>query len=144
MTYGTQQDLIDRFGETELIQLTDKVNRPATTIDTTMVSKCLSDAEDLIDSYVGKLYALPIASPPDILTRVTCEIARYYLHGRRTEKDDPVTRDYLGAIAWLKDVAKGLVQLEADGIAAPQAGDSEVRVEAPDRVFTRDSMKGFG
>lgn len=143
MAYASQQDLIDRFGETELQQLTDKVNRPATTIDETTVSKCLADAEDLVDSYVGKLYSLPIASPPPILTRITCEIARFYLHGRRVDKDDPVSRAHDAAIAWLKDLSKGMVQLEADGIAASQAGDSEVRTEAPDRVFTRDSMKGF-
>ena len=36
--YATQDDLIERFGETKLIQLTDRTNRPATTIDADVVT----------------------------------------------------------------------------------------------------------
>ena len=141
--YATQQDLIDRFGETELVQLTDRTNRPATTIDDTVVERHLSDADELIDGYVGKLYSLPLSSVPDRLTKVACDIARYYLHGKAVEKDDPVWRAYNDAVAWLKDVAKGLVVLEADGIAPDQAGDGEVQISTPNRVFTRDSLRDF-
>ncbi|WP_162009381.1 DUF1320 domain-containing protein [Labrenzia sp. CE80] len=143
MAYATQQDLIDRFGEDELIQLTDETNLPATTIDAAKVAAHISDAENLADSYLAKLYRLPLDPVPAVLTRIICEISRYFLHGRRTDKDDPVTRDYGQAIAWLKDVAKGAVQLEAEGAASDQSGEGQVQVSAPDRIFSRDSLSGF-
>ncbi|MBO0346039.1 DUF1320 domain-containing protein [Roseibium sp. CAU 1637] len=143
MAYATRQDLIDRFGEDELIQLTDRVNLPASTIDEDMVAAHIADAENLADSYLAKLYRLPLDPVPAVLTRIICEIARYFLHGRRTDKDDPVTRDYALAIAWLKDVARGTVQLEAEGAASSQTSGGQVQVSAPDRVFSRDTLIGF-
>jgi len=143
MAYATQQDLIDRFGEDELIQLTDRTNLPAAAIDADVVAAALSDAENLADSYLAKRYALPLDPVPEVLTRTTAEIARYFLHGRRTEKDDPVTRDYAQALTWLKDVAKGLVELEAAGIPPEESGSGQVQVDAPPRVFSRDTLGGF-
>lgn len=141
MPYASQQDLVDRFGEQELVQLTDKVNRPAATIDPTPIARALTDATALIDSYVGKLYRLPISAVPAILVKYTCDIARYYLHGKAAEKDDAVTRGFNEAQTWLADVSKGLVTLDAEGVPTPQSGGGSVRAVAPNRVFTRDSLR---
>lgn len=143
MAYATQQDLIDRFGEEELIQLTDRTNLPASTIDADVVDAAISDAENLADSYLAKRFQLPLDPVPEVLTRTISEIARYFLHGRRADKDDPVTRDYLQALAWLKDAAKGLVELDAAGGSFDQSGNGQVQVEAPDRIFSRDTLAGF-
>ena len=141
MPYATQQDLIDRFGTAELVQLTDKVNRPASTIDATPIDRALGDAAALIDGYLAKLYRLPLGNVPPILVKVACDIARYYLHGKAAEKDDAVSRAYAEATKWLENVSKGLVTLEAEGVAAPQTGGGSVKASAPGRVFTRDSLR---
>ncbi|WP_440411141.1 gp436 family protein [Neorhizobium petrolearium] len=141
MPYATQQDLIDRFGNAELVQLTDKVNRPASTIDVVPVDRALSDATALIDSYIGKLYRLPLSAVPPILVKYACDIARYYLHGKAAEKDDAVSRGFNEATTWLINVSKGLVALEAEGVTPPQAGGGSVQAVAPNRVFTRDSLR---
>lgn len=143
MTYATQQDLIDRFGNTELVQLTDKVNRPATTIDPTPVTRALTDAAALIDGYLGKLYRLPLSAVPPVLTKNACDIARYYLHGKAAEKDGAVAIAYGEATGWLKDVSKGLVTLDVEGVAPAQSGGGSVKASAPGRVFTRDSLRDF-
>lgn len=143
MTYATKQDLLDRFGETELVQLTDKVNRPASTIDDVPVSRALGDAAALIDGYIGKLYRLPLSALPPVLTKNACDIARYYLHGKAAEKDGPVERTYDEAVSWLKDVSKGVVTLDVEGVAPAQAGGGSVQASAPGRVFTRDSLRDF-
>lgn len=143
MTYATQQDLIDRFGASELVQLTDKVNRPVTTIDPVPVERAIGDAGALIDSYIGKLYRLPLSAVPAVLTKVACDIARYYLHGKAAEKEGPVERAYNEALAWLKDISKGLTALDAEGVAPAQAGGGSVKASAPGRVFTRDSLRDF-
>lgn len=143
MTYATKQDLLDRFGETELMQLTDKVNRPASTIDDVPVTRALDDAAALIDGYIGKVYRLPLSGLPPVLTKNACDIARYFLHGKAADKDGPVERAYKDAVAWLKDVSKGVVTLDVEGIAPAQAGGGSVKASAPGRVFTRDSMRDF-
>lgn len=141
MPYATQQDLVDRYGSKELIELTDKTNRPASTIDTVPVTRALDDATALIDSYVAKLYRLPLSAVPPILVKYACDIARYYLHGKAAEKDDAVTRGFKEAETWLVNVSKGLVALEAEGVAQPQAGGGSVRAVAPGRVFTRETLR---
>ncbi|WP_428429536.1 gp436 family protein [Pararhizobium sp.] len=141
MGYATKQDLIDRFTEKELIQLTDTVNRPATTIDDTPVNRALGDADALIDGYLAKLYRLPLSVVPKVLTKTACDIARYYLHGKAADKDSPVTTAFKQAESWLKDVAKGVVTLDVEGVAPVQAGGGSVKASAPGRIFTRDSLR---
>ena len=143
MTYVTKQDLIDRFGQAELIQLTDRTNRPATTVNDTTVTGHITDAESIIDGYLAKVYALPLATVPPALTKVAADLARYFLHGKAAEKDSPVTQAYRDAIRWLENVSKGLIVIEDAGAIPSQAGSGRIQVSAPDRVFTRDSMKGL-
>lgn len=143
MTYITKQGLIDRFGATELIQLTDRANRPPTTIDDVVVNRAIGDAAAEIDSYLAKVYALPIAVVPTVLERKAADIARYFLHGKAVEKDGPVATAYREAIAWLRDVSRGLVEIDTGGEKPAQAGGGSVKASAPNRVFTRDSMRGM-
>lgn len=143
MTYALKQDLVDRFGELELVQLTDRLNKPPTTVDDTVVSRAIGDATALIDGYVGKVYALPLASVPAALTKVACDIARYYLYGSRAEKDGPVLRAHTEAVSWLKDVSRGLVQLDVGGEPPAAAGGGSVRATPPNRTFSRDTLRGL-
>jgi phage gp36-like protein len=141
--YATQQDLVDRFGEEELIQLTDRTNIPVSTIDPVVVGRAIDDASALIDGYLQKVLALPLSVVPPVLSKSASDIARYYLHGKAADKDSPVTRAYNEAVGWLKDVSKGLVQLSAEGEAPKAAGGGTVKASAPGRVFTRDSLRNF-
>ncbi|QDY99065.1 DUF1320 domain-containing protein [Nitratireductor mangrovi] len=141
MSYVVKQGMIDRFGERELVQLTDRANKPPTTIDDDVLDEAMSDAADLIDGYLAKLYTLPLTVVPGILTRMAADIARYYLHGKSADKDGAVHRAYQEAMTWLKDVAAGRIQLEAEGVLPEQSGGGSVRAKASDRVFTRDSLK---
>ena len=143
MTFATKQDLIDRFGHTELVQLTDRANRPPTAIDDTVVSQALGDATALASGYVGKVYQLPFAEVPQALVRATADIARYYLHGSRADKDGEVERAYKEAVGWLKDIARGLVQLEIGGEPPAQPEGGSVQISAPQRRFSRDTLRGM-
>ncbi len=143
MTYSTKQNLIDRFGATELQQLTDRTNIPPSTIDDIVLGEALSDADALLDSYIAKRYSLPLDPVPSILTRMSGDIARFYLYGKRADKDGEVERAYKEAMAWAKDVARGLVELEQAGQPAEQTGGGTIRTEAPAKTFSRDSLKGM-
>lgn len=144
MAYATLQDLIDRFGATELIQRTDRTNRPPTTIDEVVVGRALSDAAALIDGYLAKVYQLPLADVPPALTRVAADVAHYYLLGEVADKDGAAARAYDQALSWLKDVARGTVVLvERTSESIPTPAGSAVSVVAPARVMSRDNLRGM-
>ncbi|MBY0394840.1 MAG: DUF1320 domain-containing protein, partial [Thermoleophilia bacterium] len=131
------------FGERELIQLTDRTHVPPSTVDDVVVGRALDDATGLINGYLGKVYALPLAAVPANLTKMASDVARYFLSGKTADKDSAVTRAYGEAVAWLKDVAAGRVQLDDGGAPPPAAEGSAGRVTGSRPVFTRDTLRGF-
>lgn len=143
MAYVTIAQLEERFGTDLLIRRTDRINRPATEMDTVVVEAAIADAEALVDGYLAKAYALPLSVVPPILARVAGDIAIYYLMGDAAEKDGSWHRAYREAMAWLADVSKGLIQLEADGVAPSPSGGGAIRTNTPARPLTADSMKGY-
>lgn len=144
MAYVNQQGLIDRGWELKLIQLTDKTNKPQTTIDDTIVGRHIADAESTIDSYLAKRYALPLVAVPPVLEKVAVDLAVYFLHGNSIDKDGAIAIAYRDSIRWLESIAKGTVTIEGATEPAPtQAGDGQVLTAGPDRQFTRDSLSGL-
>ena len=139
MSYATQQDLVDRFGELELIQLTDRENGAATDAD--VVAAALADADELVDSYIAARVALPLATVPPRLVRVAGDIARYYLHA--DAPTEQVRTAYKDALAWLKDIGLGKATLGDDGVAAASPADAAVEFVGDDRMFTRTGMQDF-
>lgn len=139
MTYATQQDMIDRFGEQELIELTD--HAAAGVIDATVMAGALGDADAEIDAYLAGRYTLPLASVPRVLTRFAVDLARYGLYDTRATEQ--VKARYDDAIKFLKALANGTVSLGLDPVNQPLAETGGVQVLAPARVFNDDSLAGY-
>lgn len=140
MTYATQQDLIDRYGDTELIQLTDE-NRVGA-IDATTVARALADADAEMNGYLAVRYTLPLASTPLVLTRFACAIARYLLHDQAATEQ--VEKDYKNALAFLKSVSEGKVDLGLNAVNQSTASAGGAQYKANDRVFNADTLKDYG
>lgn len=138
MSYATQQNLVDRFGERELIELTDRSEPPQGTVDAGVVAAALAAADSLIDSYVGRRYDLPLASVPAQIATVAGDIARYELHTDAPPERVVSARD--AALRFLRDVAAGNAVLDVGGEEPAASGDN-VLTSGDDRVFTKDSMK---
>ncbi|UOA07623.1 gp436 family protein [Methylobacter sp. S3L5C] len=113
MTYCTQQDLINRYGEREIIHLTDRDN--VGTINTTVLDQAIGDATAEINGYL--VAYLPLTNIPANLVRIACDITRYYLY--EDQKIEKVEFLYSQAIAYLKLVGQGKVAIAPDiaGIA---------------------------
>lgn len=140
MAYATLQDMIDRFGETELAQLSDR-SGSAVAVDQLVIDAKLADADAEIDGYLGQRYTLPLATVPQVLKRIATDVARYHLYDDRATEQ--VTNRYKDAIAFLKDVARGLATIGVD-----QGGTTPTESAAPDYtandpVFNRDTLKDF-
>lgn len=110
MPYATKQDLIDRFGEQELIELTDRDNSGA--IDDTVLDQALADANEEIDTYVGARYRLPLSTVPQILVRWCADIARYHLYDEAAPEQ--VQKRYDGVRGSMKMLAEGKTTLGLD------------------------------
>lgn len=140
MPYATQDDLISRFGEVEIEQLTDRTGA-AGAIDAAVVAAKLADADGEIDGYLQGRYTLPLAVVPISLKRIACDIARYHLYDDRAT--DQVTKRYTDAIKFLTLVGKGELQLglSPDQTSAASSGGPEFI--APGRVFSTDTLRDF-
>lgn len=139
MTYATAQDLTDRFGATELIELTDRANTGA--IDTTVLGRALADADAEINGYLASRYTLPLASVPPVLVAKASDMARYYLYDVRVT--EAVKARYDDAVKYLQSLPKGLVSLGLDPVNVPVADAGGVQIQANARVLTADNLVDY-
>jgi len=117
MTYATRQAMIDRYGENELIQLTDRARLGV--IDDAVLGQALADAGAEIDGYLAVRYTLPLDHTPPVLMRVACDVARYRLFDDAAPEE--VRNRYTDAVKWLAAIARGLVSLGMPPAEAPAA-----------------------
>lgn len=137
--YCTLEDMVNRFGLEELIQLTDSSGTGI--IDNDEVNAAVDDASNLIDGYLGGRYTLPLTSVPSVLIRICANIARYNLYDSNVS--EVVERNYKDALTFLDAVGKGTLKL---GLAADDSqpeSEQLIEIESQESVFKRDDSKGF-
>lgn len=144
--YCTIAQFIVIFGELEAIELTNLDRPEAIATDDEQLERALTDASAMIDGYIQNRVRLPLEplQMPQVLTSCCADIARYRLDRLRCR--DEVRLRYEDWIAWLKDVAKGLVNLGLDSQVPPVSPTlvpDRVYVQASDRIFTDDGLRGF-
>ena len=144
MSYATPQDMINRYPNRDLVQLTNE-DPTVTTVNTTMLQQALDDASAEIDGYLAARFTLPLTDVPEVLNRIACDVAMYRLQSLRPIHDLTDARlRYDDAIAMLAKVAGGEMTLGvgADGHETQIASGVE-EVAGPRRVFGRKRMRGF-
>ncbi len=151
MPYANLQDMINRFGEDELLLVADENNDGV--IDEPAVNVALDDAFAEIDLHVGTRYDLPLpdtmpARTINLLKRFACDIALFLLSNDTIGDSDKKTTNYNNAIKTLTRISDGKVKLaintqdtDADGIKDAQADIAEITSEG--RLFTRTTMAGL-
>lgn len=163
MNYATVQDMVDRFSETELVQLTDP---DAVAVQTNKAQRALDDAQSFADGYVGRVYSLPLmgcskpapvpgdmsavqwVAPPQ-LTRIACDVARYYLYHDLAPEHEVYLR-YKAAERELSAIAEGKAVLACPWggtpgtlVAGDAPGDAEVYYGFSPRSVTDDHLQGY-
>ena len=139
MPYAVKQDLIDRFGERELVQVTNPETPDAEAIDDTVLTRALSDADAEIDGYLIGRYELPFDTAPAVLVRSACDIARYHLYDDRVTEQ--VQRRYDDVVKFLAAVSKGDISLGVDVADAPTSGGAQS--SGGSREFTRAGLSDY-
>ncbi|UFZ05460.1 DUF1320 domain-containing protein [Bradyrhizobium ontarionense] len=141
MSYAAQSDLVARYGNEMLLELTDRADPPAGAIDGTVVTQALNDADAAINGYLLGRYALPLSTTPPLLKDLAVPIAVYKLH--RDTVSEKVRLDYLDALKMLSQIASGAVRLAVAGIEPAASGASGVRTTDRVRPLTPENLKGF-
>lgn len=144
--YATVQHMTDRFGETEIIRLSNPEDRTAETVAATRVETALRDATSIIDSYLRRHYKVPVATPPEALVRATCIIARHDLAiSDRSEPSESMIKANDKIISWLKQIADNVVSLEVPKIneGTTSTAGSGARFSDRPQQFSNDSLKGW-
>jgi phage gp36-like protein len=135
-TFASPIDLQNHLGETRYADLTDRDADGM--VDETGVEQALEDASSKAASYCARW--LPISVVPPSLRGAVCDLATYDLAGDKATDEERRKAEL--ALAWLRDVAKGLATLGLD----PQPSKPSVtgpRIEADPALFTRRQTRGL-
>lgn len=141
MSYCTQAQLIERYSERMLIDISDRGEVATGEIDAALIARAIADADALIDGYLKPRYALPLQAAPRLLTDISLRVAIYYAHAHVAEHK--IKDDYNAALKTLSEISRGIIQLDVDGVEPAASGASEIRMTETDRRLTSSSMKGY-
>lgn len=142
MAYATVVQMVARFGEQELIQLSDP---EAKALKSAAIEEALADASGVMDSYLARRYSLPLtlATPLPALVDCCADLALYRLMRlrRRGAVEDAKERSE-ACMAWLKDVASGKAIIRELELPAAVPG-GQVHMTSNPRLFSRGGLRGF-
>lgn len=144
MPYATAQDLIDRLGTREAAMISERTGTGVP--NNAVLTSALALAEDEVNGYVGRRYALPLANPngtpaavPSMLKRLVIDIARYRQTGTEIMETETIRNRYKDAVRVLEQIAEGKISL---GILALAGAGGPAAVGGAAAV--RTGSKSFG
>lgn len=109
MGYAAQTDMVTRFGESEVVAITDRDLTGA--IDPVVLANALDTASAQMDTYLSGRYQLPLNPVPEFLVSVCCDITRYQLCVGGTRLSEDIRDRYRDALRFLEQAASGKITL---------------------------------
>lgn len=137
--YTTQAELAERIGAQELLRLLDRDGEGEA--DAGVVEGAIGEASALIDGYLKARYRLPLSPVPALLRPLAADLVLYGLHPWGAPEE--LRLRYRDAIRMLEAIAAGTILLDVEGAEPPRATSDQVRVAAPEPVFTREQRERF-
>lgn len=132
MGYATQQDIIERYGQDQLLVLADRDGDGE--VDTDVVDRALADADAEIDGYLASRYTLPLATESKLLVRLAVDVAVYHLCDDDAMVTDQRRQRYEDAVSQLKRLASGQMSL---GLTPEPSTTSSAVFVGPEPRFGR-------
>lgn len=141
MAYATTKDAIDLYGA---LYALSAVTRDASA-NKNSLDKALEDASSEIDSYLAVLYTVPVSPVTGIMQRFCIDIAIYVASSNAGSVTEEKRKRYEDAIAWLRMVAAGKIEIPSTTPPEPSAGANNAMPEitGPCRIFSRAKMDGL-
>ena len=151
MTYATEQDFIDRFGEQEMVELTNLYSPSATSIDTDILERNQESAYATINGMIANCPAvaelLPLSAPyPALLVQFELDLTRYNLDTLASRPDVKDRADQV--MAQLKLIGRCEMSLGLDGagtaIAAQDRSSPSFRRFGTPPRFAGRNLNNYG
>mgnify|MGYP001614563127 CR=1 FL=1 len=137
--YATLADLVDRAGDSEILQVADRDLDGVA--DASVITAALQAADDTINAYLAPRYALPLSVVPAIVVKWAVSLARYTLH--RDGAPDHVADDQKTALGELRDASSGRLGLPDVAGLSPTAAPGAVTWTSGSSAFDRDHLEGW-
>lgn len=144
MPYATLQQLIDRYGQSMIVDMTDRGEMATGAIDPLVVARALADTDAVINGRIAARHDLAAvaAEVPAVLVDIALCIAIWKLH--RFDPPQKIKDDYAEAMRQLREIGDGTMRLPtATGEEIAGNGETGARVTDRERPFTEESMKGW-
>lgn len=150
MAYHELADLVPRrLAETELCQLISDDPDTVAVADLTeaemeLYEEFRAEVDAEIDGYLGERYTVPLSTVPTLIRRLSITLTVVRLYERRYPEGVPegIRRNQEDAQKLLRALADGRPTLGVQP-APSENGERVARIEGPDRVFSRDSLKDY-
>ena len=137
--YATVDAMRRKFGDSELIQLTDNEAPYLNAINMDKLNGAMQEANSEIDAYVGSRYALPLHIVPPFLVEIGCNLARYYAVTGDLSENDPIKNRYESSIKTLTKISKGELILGGSPV-----GESKPFQSSSNNVMFTVGRRDFG
>ena len=134
MDYAAESDMVNRFGNNEVVALTDRSQTGA--IDPNVLQQALDAASAQIDTYLSGRYALPLQIVPTYLVKLCCDIARYELCVGSTRGTEEIETRYKDAVRFLELAAAGKITLGVTAAGQVQSTNT-VEFNTGTQIFSR-------
>lgn len=135
MAYCARADMVTRFGEDELIGLTDRYSQGV--IDGAVLDRAIADATEHIDRKLRGKYVLPFSTPPTELVQIACDLARFFMYDKAVP--DTVQARADAALKEMRDYATGVNTLDVPGVAVDISPKAPAVIAAT-AVFSADLL----
>ena len=139
--YSSQSDIERLIPPDTIYQLTNDGVAGGT--DTDVLEESIRQADAEIDSYCGTFLTVPFVVVPDIIKKISVDIAIYNLYSRKVEEIPPARNDrYKNAIRQLEGISKGTISI---GAVQGEATKGEIlsSTDAENRVFTMNTLSTY-
>ena len=142
MSYASRADLKAVIPARDLALLAGFDQGDAAASDARL-AQALTDASAEIDGYLRRQVSLPLADSPHTLNVYCRDLAMWRLYRNLGHDTDRLKALRDGALSWLRDVAAGKIGLGDDDTPPLDTSGWVAMTDGPDRLLTRDSMRGW-
>lgn len=139
--YVTRAQLVDRYGDQRLVDLTDRATPRTFQIDDAVLDRAIADAGALIDAHLAGRYALPLGEVPQVLIGIASVLVYASLHVDGAP--DRLAADRTTALRQLVQFSDGTLKLPLAAAEEPAPASNTIEIVAPDRLFGRSGLAGY-
>ena len=135
---ATLSDLQRRMGADCVLELASQSDG---SLDTDKVNQALTDASTEAEGFLAGRYNLPLENVPEIVVRICCDMAWYYLHG--VLPPTSVKDKYERAKELLSSINKGAITLGLDTTGGPMPTNDAAEMVSHTPIWKRGRHGGL-